>query len=131
MKVANDLSVSLRKIADPAVAALPAGRCTCHSESAECLALCKTVLPSFVTCTLSVVNVATQLLLHSSNMLVREVPSLSSRKICAVSVASRCGSERSPDLDEVMISPLGSDTLMDLLLRMFDSVCASDSRSSM
>lgn len=77
-------------------------------------------------CTLSVVKVAMQPLLHSSEMLINDVPSLSLEQICTVNGATRYGSTRSPDFDDVIDFLLGSDTLIKWSLRILDSVWVSD-----
>ena len=71
INVANFSSVSLRMIADAAVAiAVRFGRLTVYRESAGFLNWCRTVKPALVTYTALLVKVATHPLLHNSDMLI-------------------------------------------------------------
>ena len=99
INVANFSSVSLRRIADAAVAvaiAVRFGRLTVHRESAGSFSWCRTVKPALVTCTALLVKVATYPLLHNSDILISEFPKISSGNIWVVSVARKWGSQRSP-----------------------------------
>ena len=68
---------------DPATGWWFAGSWICHRASAELLLLWRIVLPSFVTWTLSLVKVAMQPLLQSSEILSRDVPSAVSANMYA------------------------------------------------
>lgn len=118
MNVANSSSVSLRGIADAAVAvaiAVRLGRLTVHRESAGSLSWCRTVKPSLVTCTALLVKVATHPLLHNSDMLISEVANFSSGNIWAVSGADKWGNQRSPVEEELMVWPFSNKTRIGLL----------------
>ena len=134
MNVANFSSVSLRRIADAAVAvaiAVRFGRLTVHRESTGSLSWCRTVKPSLVTCTVLLMKVATHPLLHNSDMLISEVPNVSSGNIWAVSGAGKWGSQRSPVEEELMVSPFGNKTRIGLLWHTLLRCSASVSRSRM
>lgn len=81
MNLVKASSVSLLNIADPATESSHEGRVTCQRKSVEGFLLSKTVLPSLVTLTLFFVKVAIHPLLHSSEMLKRDVPRSSSEKM--------------------------------------------------
>ena len=66
------------------------------------------VLPSLVTWTLFLEKVAMHPLLHSFDMLRRDVPSTSSEKMCARRGDCRFGRDRYLVLHDVIFSPFGS-----------------------
>ena len=131
IKVANAASVSLRRIADADVAFVGGTSWTFHKWSDFSFPWCRTVRPSLVTCTSSLVKVAMHPLLQSSDILMREVSSVVSGNMCAVSGVDRCGNHKSPADEEQMVSPLGSVTRMLLSCRTLLSCAASFSRSNM
>ena len=96
-------SVSLLNIADPATEFGHSGNFTCQRDSVEGFLLSMTVLPSLETCTLYLVKVAMHPLLQSSDILRRDVPSSSSGKMWAWRGEFRCGRNRLPVLDDVIV----------------------------